>query len=345
MPAARPPRTQPARIKRRCNMSMPSIVMRAAWSFRRYARASRRLYTAGMARAAHSLRRGGLSFPVLMLAIMTAACANPTAQPVQEITFVTASSPAFSRGLVEHYNRTLPFAHVSSKMLRGGASAVVADLRAGAPRPYVNLRGVAVLWRNVLTVVVQSDGHYRSLIDLKGKRVGIFPAGTATEFLSRALLRAYGMTYSDVQPVFDTNSAAMMENLELDAAIFVTPTLPDPIAAGLKQTKRLSVLSIPRPIINELLTAQPFLHPERMSSSDRPREPGDLETVGIDALLVCRDDLAEEVVYEFTKQFFAALPTLARSNSEAANVDVEKAPATPIPLHPGAARYYREREV
>jgi TRAP-type uncharacterized transport system substrate-binding protein len=67
--------------------------------------------------------------------------------------------------------------------------------------------------------------------------------------------------------------------------------------------------------------------------------------VGIDALLVCRDDLAEEVVYEFTKEFFAALPLLARSNSEAANVDVEKAPATPIPLHPGAARYYREREV
>ena len=62
-------------------------------------------------------------------------------------------------------------------------------------------------------------------------------------------------------------------------------------------------------------------------------------------LLVCRDDLAEEVVYEFTKEFFAALPMLATSNSEAALVDVEKAPATPIPLHSGAARYYREREV
>src|SRR3984893_431424 len=321
-----------------------------------------------MAPAATRVRRRWVPCLGPMLSFMTVACANPAAKPVQEITFVTASSPAFSRNLVEHYNRTLPFAHVSAKFLRGGASAVVADLRAGAgqigiaqqadavyiayrhgvegdPTPYVNLRGVAVLWRNVLTVVVQSAGHYRSLTDLKGKRVGIFPAGPATEFLSRALLRAYGMTYADVQPIFDTNSAAMMENLELDAAIFVTPTLPDPIAAGLKQTKRLSVLSIPRPIINELLTAQPFLHPERMSSSDRPREPGDLETVGIDALLVCRDDLAEEVVYEFTKQFFAALPTLARSNSEAANVDVEKAPATPIPLHPGAARYYREREV
>jgi TRAP transporter TAXI family solute receptor len=320
------------------------------------------------------MSRRWLGCLVPMLPLMTAACGNPAAKPVQEITFVTASSAAFSRQLVEHYNRTLPFAHVSAKFLRGGASAVVADLRAGAgqigiaqqadavyiayrhgvegdPTPYVNLRGVAVLWRNVLTVVVQSDGHYRSFTDLRGKRVGIFPAGTATEFLSRALLRAYGMTYSDVQPVFDTNSAAMLENLELDAAIFVTPKLPDPIAAGLKETKRLRVLPIPRPIINELLRAQPFLHPALMSSSDWPSQPGDpdqpgdLETVGIDALLVCRDDLAEEAVYEFTKEFFAALPMLAKSNPEAANVDVEKAAATPIPLHPGAARYYREREV
>ena len=36
---------------------------------------------------------------------------------------------------------------------------------------------------------------------------------------------------------------------------------------------------------------------------------------------------------------------LATNSPEAANVDVEKAPATPIPLHSGAARYYREREV
>jgi len=303
-----------------------------------------------------------------MLSIVTAACARPAAQPVQEISFVTASSPALMRELVEHYNRTLPFAHVSGKFLRGGASAVVADLRVGTsqigvaqqadavymayrhgvegdPTPYVNLRGVAVLWRNVLTVVVQRDGHYRGVTDLRGKRVGIFPAGTATEFLSRALLHAYGMSYSDVQPVFDANSAALMEKGELDAAIFVTPVLPDRVAEGLRQSGHLSVLSIPRSIINELLRAQPFLHPALIAASDLPPSATDLETVGIDALLICRDDLADEVVYQFTREFFAALPALAMNNPEAANVDVEKAPATPIPLHSGAARYYREREV
>src|SRR5262245_36297678 len=300
--------------------------------------------------------------PLLLLAV--AACRAPAPDPVQEITFVTASQRGFVQDLVEEYNRTLPLAHVTMKFARGGASGVVADLRSGEgqigiaqqadavytayrhgiegnPVPYVNLRRVSVLWRNVSTVVVQSDGGYRHVTDLKGKRVGIFPVGTATEFLSRALLHAYGMSYSDVQPVFAGNSAALMEQGELDAAIFVTPVLPDPIAEGLRQNRHLRVLSIPRSIINALLRAQPFLHPVVLPASGLPNTSTDIETVGIDALLVCRDDLADELVYQFTREFFAALPKLAKNSPEAGNVDVEKAPATPIPLHSGAARYYR----
>lgn len=300
--------------------------------------------------------------------LVTAACSAPAAHPIQEFTFLTQTSPLFGRGLVEHYNRTVPFVHVSLKTERGGAPAIVSDLRAGTgqigivqqadavylayrhgvegdPHPYVNLRGVAVMWRNILTVVVQRSGHYRALTDLRGKRVGIFEAGTATEFLSRALLHVNGMTYADIQPVFNNNSAKLIQNDEIDAAIFVTPATPDPVIEALRDDGHLALLPIPHSVIGELLRAQPFLHPATIPGSGGPGRKGDLETVGIDALLVCRDDVADDVVYQFTREFFAALPMLAQTNPEAANVDVEGAPATPIPLHPGAARYYREREV
>src|SRR5262249_19079817 len=167
------------------------------------------------------------------------------------------TSPNFARGLVEHYNRTVPFVDVSLKLERGGAPAIVADLRNGAGQigvvqqaaavylayrhgvegdrvPYVNLRGVAVMWRNIRTVVARRGGHYRSVTDLRGKRVGIFPAGTATEFLARELLRVYGMTYADVQPVFDANTATMIAKDQIDAAIFVTPATPEPVNEALR---------------------------------------------------------------------------------------------------------------
>lgn len=320
-----------------------------------------------MAGSGRARRRWLLSI-VAQTWLLTAACSAPAAHPIEEFTFLTQTSPLFARGLVEHYNRTVPFVHVTMKTERGGAPAIVSDLRTGSgqigivqqadavylayrhgvegdPHPYVNLRGVAVMWRNILTVVVQRSGHYRTMTDLKGKRVGIFPAGTATEFLSRALLRVYGMSYADVQPVFDANSARLIQNDEIDAAIFVTPATPDPVIEALRDDGHLALLPIPHSVIGELLRAQPFLHPATVPGSGGPGRNGDLETVGIDALLVCRDDVADDVVYQFTREFFTALPMLAQSNPEAANVDVESAPATPIPLHPGAARYYREREV
>jgi len=313
-------------------------------------------------------RRRWLFLLVAQAWFASAACSAPAAHPIQEYTFLTQTSPNFARGLVDHYNRTVPIVHVTMKTEPGGAPAIVSDLRTGSgqigivqqadavylayrhgvqgdPHPYVNLRGVAVMWRNILTVVVQRNGHYRSVTDLRGKRVGIFLAGTATEFLSRALLHVYGMTYSDIQPVFNNNSARLIQNDEIDAAIFVTPAAPDPVIEALRDDGHLALLPIPHSVIGELLREQPFLHPATIAGSGGPGRTGDMETVGIDALLVCRDDVADDVVYQFTREFFAALPMLAQTNPEAANVDVEGAPATPIPLHPGAARYYREREV
>jgi len=62
--------------------------------------------------------------------------------------------------------------------------------------------------------------------------------------------------------------------------------------------------------------------------------------VGVDLLLVCRADLDSAVVYAITRALFEDIPRLARRQ-----IDPYRAAATVIPLHPGAARYYREREM
>jgi TRAP-type uncharacterized transport system substrate-binding protein len=65
-----------------------------------------------------------------------------------------------------------------------------------------------------------------------------------------------------------------------------------------------------------------------------------VHTVGVDLLLVCRADLDKNLVYEVTRAYFEDTPENIRRQT-----DPQRAPAVVIPLHPGAARYYREREV
>jgi TRAP-type uncharacterized transport system substrate-binding protein len=67
-------------------------------------------------------------------------------------------------------------------------------------------------------------------------------------------------------------------------------------------------------------------------------------TVGVDGILVCSSALDEGVVHDLTARLFGALASLSRS-SRWNLVDFADAPATPIPLHDGAARYYREQEL
>jgi TRAP-type uncharacterized transport system substrate-binding protein len=64
----------------------------------------------------------------------------------------------------------------------------------------------------------------------------------------------------------------------------------------------------------------------------------------VDGLLICRRDLDEPLVYELTKQLIASRQS-AEPGGPLARMDLQLAPATPIPLHDGAARYYREREL
>jgi TRAP-type uncharacterized transport system substrate-binding protein len=62
------------------------------------------------------------------------------------------------------------------------------------------------------------------------------------------------------------------------------------------------------------------------------------------SVFVCLRDVPDDIVYEFTKSFFDLLPTLS-SELGLRFTDADSAPATPVPLHPGATRYYREREM
>jgi len=70
---------------------------------------------------------------------------------------------------------------------------------------------------------------------------------------------------------------------------------------------------------------------------------GPMLTIALDRLVICRAGLDEDLVYGVTKALFQSLPDLSTLDTALRQMNAEDAPATPIPLHEGAARYYREQ--
>jgi len=286
---------------------------------------------------------------------------------VQELTLWSGIAANFTNDLIQHFNSALPQAHVRLQTASGGVVVVSAvdegkgqlglaqsdvvylAYRRGIERnlyPHKNLRAIAVLWVNNLYVLVRRDSPFRSIPDLKGRNVGVILPGTSGEFSTRIVLNAHDMSYADVHAIFEPTDSIVpkLGRGEIDAAFSANPLMPA-VALTVNQTVPLRLLPIGRLVINRLRGSYPFLKPVTVAADQFPGQERPIETLGAEWLLVCRGDLSEDLVYELTKAFFAELPALAREHGEAALVDPEQAPATPIPLHPGAARYYREREV
>ena len=60
--------------------------------------------------------------------------------------------------------------------------------------------------------------------------------------------------------------------------------------------------------------------------------------------LVTHEDVSDETAYQMTKLMFEHLDTLKAAHSAAAGITLEDAvKGSPIPLHPGAERYYKEQ--
>jgi TRAP transporter TAXI family solute receptor len=304
----------------------------------------------------------------LLLSLCTAACSSGAAAPQpQQLTLWSGIAPGFTLDLIRRFNLALPQTKIGMQPTPGGVVAVSAvdagkgqlglaqsdvayiAYRRGIEKnlyPHKNLRAIAVLWVNTFHVLVRRDSAFRAIEDLRGRPVGIIPPGTSGEFSTRIMLDAHGMSYADVQAIFEPTGSLVpkLASGEIDAVFSANPLMVAS-ALTLNQKVPLRQLAIGRDVINQLRGSYPFLRPVTVAANQLPGQDKPTETLGAEWLLVCRSDLSEDLVYSLTRTFFEQLPAMARQHGEAALIDPEQAAAAPIPLHAGAARFYREREI
>jgi TRAP transporter TAXI family solute receptor len=207
--------------------------------------------------------------------------------------------------------------------------------------PFGDLRGIAVLQLIPLAAFVSSDSGVTHLSQLRGRRVSI-PPDSSTALMAEAALHAFGIDATMLR-LHSLGSADAINQLAkgmLDAVFLSAPLdtmIDDAIDSGAR------VLPLTGAPIERLLREQLFFRPAVIRHE--AFIGGAVATFGTNSLLVCRRDLDGEIVYNFTKALFELLLTLSSDHPTLRFMDGDSAPATPVPLHEGAARYYREREL
>ena len=198
----------------------------------------------------------------------------------------------------------------------------------------VPIRGVAVLNVNTVYLAVGANTRIDAIEDLPGHRVWVGSSGSAATAIANLLLQSSGVRSDRIKAELTSQQDALkrLKAGELDAAFL---TLNAAVHTAAADGARL--ISIRGEWIESLRQQYPFLQNVLVPAGTYPGQRDPVETVGVDLLLACRGDLDDDVVYRIAKAYFDGLQRSAPAT------DLERAPATPIPLHPGAARYYRER--
>ncbi len=203
-------------------------------------------------------------------------------------------------------------------------------------------RALARLYDDVTHVVVRQEAPYRRLVDLRGARVSIGPAGSGYNTIARRLFDAAGIGVAGLGEVIELGldeAPSALDAGDLDAFFW----------SGGVPTDGIVELARVRPI--RLIDLGDVLSRVRSNSdvytiSTVPaatyRLPAPVSTLSVRNVLVATASMADDVALALVRTVFDEQPRLSQANPAAVTIDSRSAIGTqPIPLHPGAQEFYR----
>lgn len=213
--------------------------------------------------------------------------------------------------------------------------------------PLAKLRAIGALFPELVHIVVAKSANIETLADLKKKRVSIDSVGSGTHTTARRLLAAAKISDKSLALSFDNAeiSAGRMAKGELDAFFFVGGP-PLQIIVEMAQKGDVGLLEIDGPAVDTLLKAYPNLR-RVMIPPDTYPGIASVKTVGVSALWVVNADLSDDLIYAITRALWndANRPLLDSGHPMGRLIQPQAARiAIPIPLHPGAERFYAEMD-
>jgi uncharacterized protein len=217
------------------------------------------------------------------------------------------------------------------------------DAEAGFRTRMNRLRTLGAIYPNYIQIVATADSGVRTLADLRGKSLSVGAPKSGTELNSRAILAAAGLSYKDMAKVEYlpfAESVDLMKNRQLNATL-QSAGLGVASLKDLSTATDITVVAVPKEVVDRI--GPPFVA-VIIPANTYTGQDKDVPTAAVINYLVTSSAVSDDLVYQMTRLIFESLPELANSHAAGREIKLENAAiGSPVPLHPGAIRYYREK--
>lgn len=217
------------------------------------------------------------------------------------------------------------------------------NAEAGFTKKLDKLRGMSATYNNYIQIVANAESGIKSLEDLKGKRISVGAARSGTELNARAIFKAAGLSYDDfakVEYLPFGESVELMKNRQLDATL-QSAGLGVSSIRDLATSVDIVVVPVPKEVVENVGDAA--YQPAFIPANTYEGQTVDMPTAAIPNFLITHVNVPEDLVYQMTKTLYENLEGLQATHNAAKAIKLENATnGMPVPIHPGAERYYKE---
>ncbi|MBU2874628.1 MULTISPECIES: TAXI family TRAP transporter solute-binding subunit [Marinobacter] len=212
--------------------------------------------------------------------------------------------------------------------------------------PNKDLRAVFSLHPEPFTVVASKGSGIKNFEDLAGKRVSVGNPGSGQRATAEVLMDEMGWTMDKFSLAAELKAAEQSQALcdgNIDAFFY---TVGHPSGAIKEATTSCdsTLVNVYNDSAKKLIDDNPYYRKAVIPGGMYRGSDNDVTTFGVAATFVSSTDVPEDVVYEVVKAVFENFDSFKRLHPAFANLKKEEmvSDALSAPLHPGAAKYYKE---
>ncbi len=210
---------------------------------------------------------------------------------------------------------------------------------------YEDLKVIAGLYFNPNQVVVTAKSGIADLAGVAGKHFAVASAGSSVYGECSNHFTAVGLKFPDdinCEYITFTDAAEMLQNGTIDGAWIMSGAPASAVTEAL--TSGCKLLDIDASVIAALQKDYPWYASYTIPAGVYPNQDKPVQTSAIKMVMFCRGDLDEETVYDLTKTLWENIGLLGQAQGNLAGLTAENAVVdiAGLPLHAGAAKYYKE---
>jgi TRAP transporter TAXI family solute receptor len=227
-----------------------------------------------------------------------------------------------------------------------------ADAVAGVGEPPLDKKhdkvcNIATLYPQYYQLVVNADAGINTLADLKGKGVATQVKGNTGELITRHVLKAVGLTYSDVKASFTNSYTDSVEQLKDGRmhAFGLGTAIPASSVMDLASARDVKLLDMAG-IYETMRKFNPAYKLVTVPKGSYPKQDKDVQVIGYYTHIIAACALPEATVYKMTAALLPRKDTMAAVNKELSKLTVQiMSQEIGVPFHPGAAKWFKEQGV